>query len=94
MSASIATVLVAGIGVLSAIITAVVNAMFARGGQRADTASTLTKTGMELLLEARADCAACRTELGQVKRALRAIVRMQDHPEALQDAIDAAKELV
>lgn len=96
MTAAIATVIVAVVAALASIIAAVINVMFARGGQRADEASKLTSTGMNLLTEVKANCDACTKELVQIKKAVRAIVRSldSDDPHALAAAIDAARDLV
>ena len=96
MTAAVATVIVAVIAALASIVAAIINVAFARGGQRADEASKLTSTGMNLLAEVKANCDTCRAELVQVKKVLRAVVRAYDanNTTAHDEAIAAAKELL
>ncbi len=97
MNPAVATVIGAGVGGGVAIVVAVLNAWFGRGGRRADIAEKVSAAWDPVfdqintqMGELKKECRDCKTELGQVKRALRAVIRASLVHATKDPAVDKA----
>ncbi|MEW2483554.1 hypothetical protein AB0876_28610 [Mycobacterium sp. NPDC049093] len=102
MNPSVASVIVAVVGVAGIVIGGIIQAIVGRGGRRADMTDKITSSYDRRLDRMDQDyeklekqCAKCETEYGAMKKVLRALVRAWDSEDhaAISAAIAAVREL-